>query len=1017
MKKKDVTSIRHVLPFGNLSASDFERLCYWVVDRSSEFDNAEHYGMTGDKKRDIIAYKHGAKGKIEKWYFNCKRQKKVWPKLFKDELDALKQHSDEKVGFEPDVVVFATSCAVSPKCKDSVKEYGKSLSFEKVYFWADVELDAKAKATEGVVEEFFQGGISSINIAERVAEEISVRFRPMLRQAGDVARRELAAPDEINTEIDQAVQLIDTDRIEEAKGKLYTTLGKIQSEEDRYTSELGRAYNNLGVCFNRLETGGGDYDKADEYFRKALQVDPSLEKATANLSSVYLNRGGKDNFKKAYELADPLWNESDKQEPLFFQVFIWSTHHHFSPKNAIDYYESSEEATSLVNRHERLLNLMGMMYLGVQNFKKAEELVDAALELVPNSPQTLSLKARVLMARSQEEQVIPSFFEVVPKFRDYQGIEKALGLLEQALQVAEADSNRFLMEEIKRDILACSLWLRRAKEARYKDIRRSMDVARLGQKHKLKLTIHDSAAELQARNFESAHTVLVESSFWDKISYDEKARIAAVFFLNGAPEQSKDILKRIEQEAEQKKDVRFWIDMSLCEVLLDNKNLAIRAAQKAKDLSTGTGIDKQALSHFNALMLRYAPSGEVDRLMEAVFEYDKRYPGDKIVTPIKALDETGALTDEVKSIVAKQRNWYEGVRQTFTSECVPSYYLEKVFAKPYAEILSSQSDPMFTIKLMVPDETFEKELRGNLQEAEDVVFDYASLLNLAKMDLLGHLAKLKKNLHVAILLFERIQRELLMFESEDLRRLWHFLRSTREVNIVEQMPVPAKNERVDELFDDWLAASIRLARSKNAALVADDLCLLRYFKSEDIKGTNTPTILRMMLANKWIDPKVYSSSLGDLAERFYTFLSFSGEDLFRIVMEDNSKITLRTYHLVNQLFLPGSIVATFTGVFVTFTGLIWKTGALPEDKVEWLTFLTGRILEYIDRQGGIQSRQELEEVAPDFVRIWAIAVENSNREEILLLDKKVGEVLNKSHLALFKDKIAARIEARKKAFL
>ena len=88
---------------------------------------------------------------------------------------------------------------------------------------------------------------------------------------------------------------------------------------------------------------------------------------------------------------------------------------------------------------------------------------------------------------------------------------------------------------------------------------------------------------------------------------------------------------------------------------------------------------------------------------------------------------------------------------------------------------------------------------------------------------------------------------------------------------------------------------------------------------------------------------MYSLGLGDLAERSYIFISFNGDNLFDIVMKDKSKITYRTYHLVNQAFLPYSEIKTFTLVFVRFIYLLWKTGSLPEDKVNWLKFLSNTL--------------------------------------------------------------------------
>ncbi|MEW6040244.1 MAG: hypothetical protein AB1633_01860, partial [Elusimicrobiota bacterium] len=234
-----------------------------------------------------------------------------------------------------------------------------------------------------------------------------------------------------------------------------------------------------------------------------------------------------------------------------------------------------------------------------------------------------------------------------------------------------------------------------------------------------------------------------------------------------------------------------------------------------------------------------------------------------------------------------------------------------------------------------------------------------------------------------------------------------------EINIVEKSNGELKNEKVQDIFDKWLVDSMKIAKEKNAVFMVDDFRLLRYLSSENIRGCNTIIVLKYMITKNWIDSKIYSTSLGDLAERCYTFLSFTGDDLFQIVMEDNSKITLRTYHLINQLLLPGSVVSSFTNVFVKFIDLLWRTGSLPEDKIKWLKFLTERVLEFIDNQGGVQTEEELTRIGADFTQMWGIAIDRSNRDELTLIEKSIGEILKQPYLYNFKEGISKLIEKKK----
>ena len=94
-----------------------------------------------------------------------------------------------------------------------------------------------------------------------------------------------------------------------------------------------------------------------------------------------------------------------------------------------------------------------------------------------------------------------------------------------------------------------------------------------------------------------------------------------------------------------------------------------------------------------------------------------------MIKPIKAITENGKPTEEMKKILFGQKEWYERKRSDFKNNPVPSYYLEEIFKRPYADILSRQNDPELTIELTIPSEEFQKELLDNFNMAENIVFD------------------------------------------------------------------------------------------------------------------------------------------------------------------------------------------------------------------------------------------------------------------------------------------------------
>ena len=71
-KKPYLTKTNHLLPVGELSPAQFERLCLWLVERLG-YLRAEHLGESGNEQgRDVIAYKPTEAGE-QLWYFQCKR--------------------------------------------------------------------------------------------------------------------------------------------------------------------------------------------------------------------------------------------------------------------------------------------------------------------------------------------------------------------------------------------------------------------------------------------------------------------------------------------------------------------------------------------------------------------------------------------------------------------------------------------------------------------------------------------------------------------------------------------------------------------------------------------------------------------------------------------------------------------------------------------------------------------------------------------------------------------------------
>ncbi|MGD1045247.1 MAG: tetratricopeptide repeat protein [Bacteroidota bacterium] len=758
---------------------------------------------------------------------------------------------------------------------------------------------------------------------------------------------------QINSRIDEAVVLMNLNRLDDARSSLLTTLGEIKNNT-RYTKEQVRIYNNMGVIYNRPKPDG-DFDEAIKYFNEALSRDPNFYKAKMNLASAYINKSDEESISKGFDVIKALWEIEKKQEVL--QVLLWGIYKKEKrPEKVIEYFETNKDVLDqYISKNDSILNMMASFYLELGRLEEAIIYVNKAFALSPEEAAIIITKAKTLILRAQQNYTIPSEFDIIPKFSDYKDVKDAEILFKDALEKAENHKLDYLLPEIRYGLSVCSIWLGKFNEAKHSlKLIRQQD---LSESLAHEINVLNFATYIHEREFEIAYSVLINSENYSKTNYQERFRIARVFLYNGAPEQAKLIYDSLEIEAERSKDITYWLDLSIAFILLDQQQEAIRTATKVKALAEGKNekIKKAALSHYNAIMYHYCrrkggQDSETSRLVEGMFDLQKIFPGEKIITPIKAIDEEGKPTEEIKDMLAEMKQSYESIRDTFNSNPIPTYFLEKTFHRSYSDLMVNRDDPNFIIQFTDVNEIFINELKRHFDNADGYIFDYLSLLDLAKMGFLGFLEQIGKPIYVHKLLFQKIQEELLQNEFEELRKLWNFLRRNKTIVFIEETSkIKLKSERIDDIFDKWLVESIKFAKTNNLSICTNDLRLYQFLKFEDINPINITILLKHWQENKILDKKMYSRSLGDLAERFYVFLPFNGEDLFEIVLEDGGKIALRSYHLVREVFLSGSDLQSFVIVYAKFIDLFWRTGSLPQEKVNWINFLTNIIIELIDR--------------------------------------------------------------------
>jgi len=827
-------------------------------------------------------------------------------------------------------------------------------------------------------------------------------------------------------QIREALEYLHNRHFQQARILFYEILADIKNKPG-YSRERARVYNNLGVSYNQPDEHG-DLEQAKKLFLQALNEDPSFYQAKLNLGLAYVGEGTSESIARGWEIIWAVWQSLDRKLELPDQdlealmgATVWSTYRH----------KGAEEGVRLVHGfHGRLaefashslpvLRLTASMQAEIGDIGNALQTCDSALTYAPNDPELLTIKARTILIDTIKDERVIQDGELVPEVKDKTSVEMAFELFRKAEQASIEQNKDYLFPEIHLGIIQCQLLLGKYEEA--PAILKQIDVSKLPLPLHQHLNVLTFTTHLQNRSYEAALRTLKESPNYEQISYNEKKHLAKQFTHRGAPEQARELLAGIEKKADELKDFDYWLDIALINMFLDRKQDAVSAANKARryanvsDLSPT--IRKQFLSNYSALLFRYSVSvgkDEGNRLLPALLEFQKEFPGEKILIPIKALDDDGKPTDEIKTLLTDTERARIQLRDSFKANPVPTYVLAKQTKTPYPDFICKRHDPDFTIEFTVPEQSFVLRLIGLFKKSDKFILDYLILLDLSHSDMLGFLERTEKTIQIHESLFQAIQNDLIMLEIPELRQLWDFLRRSKSIEFVTDIPnVSFDFGDISPFLDTWLVNTMKFAKANQVPLATDDLRLLRFLESEKIHGLNIYAFIDYWLRSGDLDKKAYSHVLGRLAERAYIFLSFDQEDLAAIASQDDYKITLRSYHLVNQLLLPGSEPRSFLIVFARFIKLIWGAGILTDDKLKWLEFLTRKILDKVYCGLPDDAEIDLDPFAKGLVLIWKNAITVGTKDDLTKLLPRVHEIIDKKQLKgigdKFKEMITKRLE-------
>lgn len=1012
LKNRIEITEKGILPIDKLSPTDFEYLCLDLVESIiNKDDYTKHRGGNNDKGQDIRRISGD-----NIYIYQCKRTQTVNFNIFKTEIEKIKADCHKLKGKKLKEITFFTTKVVSNQVLEKVESLvNKELPGVDVRFKGPVEINQMIRDRVEIANRYF-------NIFEW--EKINKSIEKFERTQNDtkneiifiktqVSEQSNIQSSEIELSIKKSAELIKEGRLSEARDLLIENKGK--------TSNLklkSKILNNIGVTYN-LSKDKEDQCKAIDFFKQAHLADEEFIKPIINIITWNIHRGSKVQQLSAFEEAKKLWEENKdnlNERQLILKTYLDTFYATKGSKETYNFIINSSDIRPLILSYYDTKYFFAALNVEIGDIEKALEIIQELLN-EKYDLNVLFLKARTLLVRAQKDSLI-SDDSLMPFFKTFDDVDEAQEIIREIIQNTDKIAEPFLYEQARLTLATTLAWKGEVSELSIV-IKEKIDEKLLSETDTKTKKAIELVDFLEKRDFNSALSYLSNDELWsERIHLPNRIAVIRTFISYGAIEEALSLLDNLIQQQPELKDKNelIWFLYSICYALLNDKVGALSSAQKAINIAKDFKQDKisiqHALSHYGAVAYRFINDHEVDRLLETSFELQNISPNKKIIWPIKAFDDNHKITPELSKFFEKTKSRYDAIKGTFLTQPVLIYFLERILKRPLIDILTNNLDPEFTIEFNFSGGDFKTKDLDALRKSNYLTIDYLGLLDLSRCGLLQNLSKLEKKIIIHRSLFDKVQNELLEFESEDLRNLWNFLRNSKHIEIVSTKFSRSKSN----VFDEWIQNSINLALEKNALYISSDSRLRLYLKSKNISSINILTIGLYIFEIGYIDERMYSSIIGKLAEKFYVFLPFSAEDLIEIANQDNMRLTYRSKHLIEQMHRTGSDINSFLTVFATFLSKLWSLHILSEDKVYWLKYLTEEYMKFLTNKGveDIDANESEFRVSMEiFALMWINSINSAQLEDLNFLEEYVKNDQT-DVLETFKKLVLKHIDDRKK---
>jgi len=421
---------------------------------------------------------------------------------------------------------------------------------------------------------------------------------------------------------------------------------------------------------------------------------------------------------------------------------------------------------------------------------------------------------------------------------------------------------------------------------------------------------------MRLKNYSEAQLILEKTYYKDPLKDSNILNLSTCLALQGKIEESIRLYNKAEKLEKIKKDSKFYMQYSQLSLLNEDKESALKYAEKAKDID----IDIPKSSAHSFYMQMSLRCGKTDQTVEYMMDYHSSFPKEMLVKTIKAVEDKNGnekqLTDEFKNELLKINERFQFLINQYKTNPFPLHFLSRFFNRTLNEVYYWRIIYGIPIYVDSGSPYLHKSEIENLQTTETLLVDNVALMILNELGLIDELFKEFNQIIIPQSLFEEIQNNILLVEDPKNIKLWKTLKSNPKVLFCH---IQTDFDFLSKGFLDFIGQAtfdcLNIAKKEGHIYCAGDDRLKRLAYKEKLKVTGIYALLINLHKKGAIDGNTLSKYKLKLLSENHTFISFNSDDLLNITRERQYECGDELDIFFDTIFKEQPNITSFVAVF------------------------------------------------------------------------------------------------------